>query len=815
MKRLHLLLTALLALVSGLYSSIHAQDILVHEDKIDWKEYATDPTKLGSEDEFYLCHVHLNKEGKADYHFINAGGAWGVYTILADRGIVMKLEKETVGNNTYYYFRSAIENPIRSSYMGISGNTDSDNGIALDRKKETTGETRWELEQYISNEENTAKNFGDFAYEIKNNHTGKYFQSNGDKTEGLIWSAELKSKETNQTVPIAPTDEAWLFIKQDVVDIVISRQDASKQTLIDVSGILRNTRFVRNARVKYWKFYDYDDYINNIETELTYDIEKGAYKGDIDNQPEFKNAFISMNPHLGWDKNDYYARDFGRFGAAGLKDQIIMNQRADNLLPGTYIVTAQAFFANVDKGDNATSTDAYLYASTNNVHNSVRIPILSQDQQTVFNQFIDKHTAYLGDAANYFRYNVAAGEFIRRGGVYTETNNDHQTALNSKFLRLQVAVMVRPDEGNTMGLGHLTVSVAKTADVGRVFITNVKVYYAGPYEFGVDAYNTDPDKLDKSKYSYPQRFNLRRDFGVIQDITEEEVNNKAAETHWEPLVLPVNVKVREVRNAFGGLNDSYQKLADVKLSKLVGIAEGGRVIRFKSVDLTNPDDPAIDAGECYVIKVSAAPPIERKGKYDFKSLFTPNNEDKIEYDGPVYYFTALTRDYDFTTLVTKDGKQYDDKTGKVTKTYETTDTDGKTLKLNFTGYFCRPTTADGSPASAPAGSYVMSGGKMYHLKNPWNRIMGTSWYLEVPEEEGTGGTQPANIMSFVFDDEDGNGTTAISGIPEANGSDASYGIRTALQGIYNLNGQKIASGTDTANLPKGIYIVNGKKYVVK
>lgn len=36
----------------------------------------------------------------------------------------------------------------------------------------------------------------------------------------------------------------------------------------------------------------------------------------------------------------------------------------------------------------------------------------------------------------------------------------------------------------------------------------------------------------------------------------------------------------------------------------------------------------------------------------------------------------------------------------------------------------------------------------------------------------------------------------------------------AAKGIYSLSGQKM-NATDTRSLPKGIYIVNGKKTIVK
>jgi hypothetical protein len=52
--------------------------------------------------------------------------------------------------------------------------------------------------------------------------------------------------------------------------------------------------------------------------------------------------------------------------------------------------------------------------------------------------------------------------------------------------------------------------------------------------------------------------------------------------------------------------------------------------------------------------------------------------------------------------------------------------------------------------------------------------------------------------------------TGIAGLTIDNGA------QTATQKVFNLNGQMVKSNsTSLENLPKGIYIVNGKKYVVR
>ena len=57
----------------------------------------------------------------------------------------------------------------------------------------------------------------------------------------------------------------------------------------------------------------------------------------------------------------------------------------------------------------------------------------------------------------------------------------------------------------------------------------------------------------------------------------------------------------------------------------------------------------------------------------------------------------------------------------------------------------------------------------------------------------------------------------IEGNGEATASWSGIGdddAEIAAKGIYSLSGQKM-NATDTRSLPKGIYIVNGKKTIIK
>ena len=55
------------------------------------------------------------------------------------------------------------------------------------------------------------------------------------------------------------------------------------------------------------------------------------------------------------------------------------------------------------------------------------------------------------------------------------------------------------------------------------------------------------------------------------------------------------------------------------------------------------------------------------------------------------------------------------------------------------------------------------------------------------------------------------GTTGIEDIL----ADYEQPVSRFANGIYNLNGQLVKHGNSTAGLPSGMYIVNGKKCIVR
>lgn len=749
-----------------------------NEQEIPWINYSidiADATLENYPDGFYLCRIQqASGTGSVEgfsYDFVTAGGKYGTRAVLGNRGIKFVIESE--GNNSYK-FKSLQQNPNPNNgqYLGAGGYPDA-GSLFLDQNDAFTANSSTAL----------------------GNTTGYVYRING-----MGVSNDALTTTTNAY---------WLIIPRvSFKNVLLSVQ---KQTNIEVSGLFNNTRFLRNIPVaESWKWYDYtggvlgepisEDAFNKIDNlpvwgEGNYSgtplllshggIEsKGAYRGI---SPYIGNGNGYPNPSIttGFFQTTSYLTAYGEYGGAEMRDPIVMRQTVSGLKPGTYVITAEAFVSddNPDLPITSTAPVAYLFAAgTQGVNEGAVIEQLSGEDQNTFNNLITTHQDYFGtDEMQYFRRNVPASEFLATGN-------------NGQSYLVTISVNVT---GTGEDDGTLTIGVAKALAEGRVYVDNVRVFYSGDNEFGINAYSTNNTELsptnltgiDMSKYEFARVFNLSRDFGAT---TGDKVTNPV----WEALVMPVNLTKTQVRNTFGD---------DVKLCHLKGLENGGSRIQFNTVDLSgNGNDIALYAGECYAVKVTEAPVIKRGADRHEFIVFSVDeniNNAKISYPSPVYQFAGVTRMSKLDALIASQNIDEDDvadspmeyANGTVTKTYKTADGN-----LLFTGYFYKP-------ASVAKGNYVLNAGTVYHLTGDWtNGLVGTMWTLQ--EVDDSGAAVQGSKLSIDFD---GDHLTGIKEISADGAADA------AVEGIYNLNGQKVSDNSSMDNLPKGIYIVNGRKMVVR
>ena len=735
------------------------------EQQIPWVNHAsTLDEALKAPNGIYLCYMQTVNDNTT-YSFVTAGGRFGTQAVTTNRGMTLRLTQS--GNQ--YRFRTTIYNPNTDrteNYLGCDDNKSDNINAYMDNSDNRY--SRWTLSQN-----------GD-GFNIINIREGIVFNRN--------YYLQLNQNNSLYVSESRPSNNGkWLLIDRNEFKEVIT--GVTGQTNIEVSGLFNNTRFIRYMDGEYsWTWYDIS---NNQQVRYEDELTKSGPNGlGISSLGAYRG--MAPNVEYAGENGDGYAESYGSFSAGEMRDPVIMRQQYTGLKEGTYIVTAQAFVSNdadVTAAANSAEAGAYLFASgSTGEQDGALIQLLNENEQNDFTtKFYNTQKTYLGNDT-YFRGNVAAGEFLA-------TNNgtiSREDAMYNPDMRNHIiTIAVRVDEG-----GRLAIGVAKTENAGRAYFDNIRVWYTGNNEFGLDAYSTNSTTIsadnlygiDNLQYGYPRVFNLSRDFG----ITEE--NAATYEPKWEALVSPVNLTCTQVWNTFG---------VDTQLSELVGLAEDGHEMRFKTVDLSKADATAIYAGKCYVIKVPKVPQIARfvgsdpteakegEDKHEFSIFSTdPFIQGDITYYGPVYQFNGVTRTSTLEDLITEnDAGRYEN--GTVTKIYHSPDGSGD---VKFTGYFYKPASV--------SNAYVVSRGNMYFLGNQsWESLTGTMWTLEELNPENN------NKLTFDFGDGETTGIEDLSSVTD----DASE----KADGVFNLNGQKVADGTSTEGLAKGIYVVGGKKIVVR
>ena len=358
---------------------------------------------------------------------------------------------------------------------------------------------------------------------------------------------------------------------------------------------------------------------------------------------------------------------------------------------------------------------------------------------------------------------VNAGKIFADSNPYEDKDVDHRKYDSS------VAVLVKADD-ETTGTGTLYIGAGKRANEGGyAYFDNFQLFYMGDKQWYLDATNTSTSEFTTTKntsdtYYTPSGINRNPEgadqykFPVIYNIRRYFNVGK-----WESLILPCTLTGDQVKQTFGGDKE-------VKLSAFDRVE--GTCVYFKTVDT---DKEGIVAGKPYIIKVGKKADIETKND---EYTFPWGNNITVKVKGPIYQVKGVV-----PPTFTGEGVT---KKEEISGGYE----------VQFHGFYY-------DPGAAPADAYVVNNGDMYHLSSPWNSFVGTSWYVTITDAEGH-----AKALSFSFDGD--SSTTAIENV--AGQEDAA--VQTDGF-VYNLSGQRVGTRNDMGNLSSGIYVVAGKKFVVK
>ena len=292
------------------------------------------------------------------------------------------------------------------------------------------------------------------------------------------------------------------------------------------------------------------------------------------------------------------------------------------------------------------------------------------------------------------------------------------------------------------------------------------------------------------------------------------LNRKLNDNMWNSLILPVDLTWGQMKRTFGD---------DVKVAKLAALTENS--VQFVTVEPKNDDDVMVTAFEPYIVY----PPYTqvKSTPYTVDRFYTSAGEDNSEWLGTNYEKSkdennrltkTLKADHYDITMVSLDREKLMQHVN--TDTWESK-IQFETIDGNYGKMVCKGTMAktydNGEIISGRDdlnGNYFMYKGKLIQVPHgnmndgkPYSYgLKAFRCWFELPSDTPVGGS-----LSLMIDGVE-DSTTSIDDI---HGSSNSTSYKRGIEGVFNMHGQMVRRDNSLEGLPKGMYVVNGKKVIIK
>lgn len=765
---------SVLALCISMSLSSFAQDQQdrISVEDIDWSAYNQSLESIVSTSDApkKITYLYATTPKK----FVTVGGLYGAQPILAEVGMNFYVEKVADDTNGRYYIHSWVNNPTTSQgtgnadYLGVKPAMVDDERIFS-----TTGDqTKKSIYLFVDRGKENTEDNGDkpspdrvkwYIEHVEGTTNGYKIYSKWKDNQGYNDDVERKYYLSYYQGPIeeGKPQKKFLVVTTDAdkaetfyfinIDDYRKVINSQNKKYINVSGLVQDARFERNN--KGIKGTLYGDY----GKESKDNVWQFCYNRNED-------TYVYPNLQDNVQELAYMTAWVGSKGSKTDEKGNYLIQKITGLKPGLYRVNCQGFYFNPNSQNDRNNT-SFVFASQDytNISNQTTLKTIESADWDLMQSMTFNGSEKTTDGLNGFT-NTVIKYCVNAGKIFAENNPYEDKDVDSRKYDNSVAVLVKADEGSTTGTGTLYIGAGKRANEGGyAYFDNFQLFYMGDKQWYLDATNTSTDEFTIKNTDTPSGINRNPEgtdhykFPVIYNIRRYFNLDK-----WESLILPCTLTGDQVKQTFGGDKQ-------VKLSVFDKVE--GTCVYFRAVD---PDNEGIVAGRPYIIKVGKKADIEtKKDEYTFPW----GNNTTVKVNGPIYQVKGVVPPT-FTGNDVIEEKTSGDYT------------------VQFHGFYY-------DPGAAPTNAYVVNNGDMYHLSSAWNSFVGTSWYVTIKDAQGN-----AKALSFSFDGD--SSTTAIENV--AGQEDAAV---QADGFVYNLSGQRVGTRNNMSNLSSGIYVVAGKKFVVK
>lgn len=736
-----------------------------------------DPTKV-----FFLYNV---KTGK----FLNAGGYWGTHVSLKDYPLSLWAQTNTYNGIEKIDFIQNLETGV-GQYLGWMSGLSTDQGIFIDRYQYEGTHYGWVFVP-LNDGKNTYKIYTYATKSPSSSDTPYYLCANGDETDqdkncGAFSESYINTKKLTGY-------DTWRVLTMAQISALLAESSDNMTSALDLSYRLDCPGFSRgNKDITKWKVRNFSTGTNG---EWRFGLEK-LYNthntltgtGESTKLNEYdKNNLSSSTPYT-FDGKTYtelenYQRHLGKYFCADAKNMRgVIYQDVVIKAPGSYLIECKGY---------STTTKAKIFASWFDKDGK-------NEDKSLMHQNVLNQVSYMSKA--------------EQEALHVSEQNMDYAGKNFYGKRKYInTVLIQVPEGKIQSDGSYgTIRFGliigdnqydndlKDADNEWTVFDDFRLLYASDDKSADLILDEDRDNLDYLK-----------DCSTTYKNTVLHLNKTFKKDKWNSFVLPVSLKRDQFRQAFG---------ANARLAKLSGLTSSE--IQFETIDMDAMTDngEVLEAYTPYIIFPTKIHTDNTKASPAYKaSLTKPNGESTPvvikanHYDIPnVTFKTNDANDNDLTlmdtdTWTTKkmfsvkgDGTM--EAHGTFARTFGSEATQDKDGVYHFNNKYDILEGRDNL-----IGCYFFDKGNLYYSSERKRGLRGFScWFKPV---NGSSSSTKVNL----YIDGVANGTTGIDEV--AFGDEEPTG--KAAKGIFNMNGQLVSNGSDTTNLPAGMYIVNGKKCVVR
>ena len=714
--------------------------------------------------------------------FLSIGGLWGTQAALdvSPHSIYMYWN----GGSKTYFLASKVAGSSAGSYMGIAWEKFTQkNGVFMDR-----GSSDWQNCVITFEKGKDYSETNNKVYLVNISKKG-YLTAYPDD-ENKICNYTSKADESTKEY----YNQEWKIITKNEYYELFKTTPANMKSVVDASFLITCPDFrINDTDAAKWKIGG---------ENLPNDVKSHVYFGDKKMYKTYD--VIGNTKDESWKgRTEAHQQKYGQYFYCYTKGLRGFNFYQDvKVHKGGWFLLRCNGFSTANSSENITTNGKPLANLFITVLDAKGNPINDKYSTAAFNGVSQADAEALGKTYD--------GAGIGHAFFEGEYENQVQICLDKAPNGNEIS----NDNPVTLRIGFYVDSTDKSevADNELTAVDNFKLLYAGPRrnpELILDEESTDLRYLTLATDEYKN--------SVLH------LNRKLNDNMWNSLILPVDLTWGQMKRTFGDA---------VKVAKLEALTENS--VQFVTVEPDSDEQVMVTAFEPYIV----FPPYTqvKSAEYTVEHFYKSEGEDNSSWLGTNYESSSddnnrLTKtvpaDHYDITMVSLDRKKLNDYVNATnwesTITFPATGGNHGTMVCKGTMAKTYDKDENGknkilSGRDDLNGDYFMYKGKLIQVPSG-NKENGGERYsyglkafrcwFELTDNASAGGTAvPVSLLIDGVED-------STTGIADIHGGTGCTSYKRGIDGVFNMNGQMVRRGSSLVGLPKGLYVVDGKKMIIR